>query len=130
MGTRCRGWELGVLLICDAAPFTGGLVQVSLGKRKRGNSATDLVFAMAMFDCDEHQDCKHTHLQGERRRSSCDTNGLGRDSSPDFPEYGSKQTFAIYGLWNVGISVRALKSTGFLLKHTGCRLLHSEFGIH
>jgi len=46
-----------VLLICDAAPFTVGLVQLSLGNRKRGSSVTDLVFAIVMFKSDENEDC-------------------------------------------------------------------------
>jgi hypothetical protein len=46
-----------VLLICDAAPFTVGVVQLSLGNRKRGSSVTDLVLAMMMRKSDKNEDC-------------------------------------------------------------------------
>jgi hypothetical protein len=46
-----------VLLICDAAPFTVGLVQLSLGNKKRGSSVTDLVFAIVMSKSDKNEDC-------------------------------------------------------------------------
>jgi hypothetical protein len=53
-----------VLLICDAAPFTVGVVQLSLGNRKRGNSVTDLVFAIVMCNSDENEDC--ASLKGKK----------------------------------------------------------------
>ena len=56
-----------MLLICDAAPFTVGLVQLSLGNRKRGSSVTDLVFAIVMFKSDENEDC--ATLKGKKPNS-------------------------------------------------------------
>jgi hypothetical protein len=53
-----------VLLICDAAPFTVGVVQLSLGNRKRGSSVTDLVFAIVMYNSDENEDC--ASLKGKK----------------------------------------------------------------
>jgi hypothetical protein len=58
VGIRARPCECRGLLICEAAPFTGGVAQVILGKRNRGNSVTDLVFAMAVFCCDGDVDCE------------------------------------------------------------------------
>lgn len=56
-----------MLLICDAAPFTVGLVQLSLGNRKRGSSVTDLAFAIVMFKSDENKDC--ATLEGKKPNS-------------------------------------------------------------
>lgn len=56
-----------MLLICDAAPFTVGLVQLSLGNRKRGSSVTDLAFAIVRFKSDENKDC--AILEGKKPNS-------------------------------------------------------------
>ena len=86
MGIRARGCDLRVLLIWDATPFTGGLVHVSLGNRKRGSSAIDLVFAIVMFDCDEYEDL--SNLGRKRRESKLPENRLAEklSCSPKSPE--------------------------------------------
>ena len=69
-----------MLLICDAAPFTVGLAQLSLGNRKRGSSVTDLVFAIVMFKSDENED-------GARKPNSKVANlKLGKIGPPASPE--------------------------------------------
>jgi hypothetical protein len=57
VGIRGRFCECRGLLTCEAAPFTEGVVQVILGRRNRGNSVTDLVFAMAVVCCGRDMDC-------------------------------------------------------------------------
>jgi hypothetical protein len=53
---------------------------VSLGRRNRGSSATDLVFAIVVFDRDEIEDC--TTLKDNRPDSSFELKAW-QEASPE-----------------------------------------------